>query len=255
MFKFFLKKSFFDAWDNMFALVCLNAAFIAIVAAGIWLPSLADSAPVRAAGLAFIVIAGSAWWSAAAHALTRAADSKAVRLADILEAAPAGLIPGVQFGGVAAAALALASVVMPFYASIDNFFGLFATSLSFWIFLCLALVMQYMLPWRAANGGTFRESIRASFLLFMDAPAFSLALALDGLLCVVVSPLVAFLLPGPAAAVMASCDAVRLRSLKLKWMAEPGHPPKPVPWSVLLAEDEEALGPRGFKDLIFPWKR
>jgi len=253
MIKFFFKKSFYDGWDNLLPLAGLNAGFLVLAALGIWLPAIMESTLVRVAGLVFIIMAGSVWWSVAALALTAVAGSGTFRFGELRAAFFSGLVPGLQFGAMVSVAVLLASVVFPFYSSIGNFFGLFATSLAFWLFLCLFLTLQYVLPWRAANGGTLRTALRASLMLFMDAPLFSLILAIDGLFCIAVSPLVAFLLPGPAASVLASCEAVRLRSYKLHWMTQAGTAKGRVPWAELLAGEVEALGERTLKQLFFPW--
>ncbi len=250
---FFLKKSFYDGWDNLLPLAALNAFLLALTALGLWLPATMESTVARVAGLVFLLLAGSVWWSVAAHALTTVANSGSFRFGELRAAFSAGIVPGLQFGAIVAVAVALASVVFPFYASIGSFMGLFATSLAFWLYLSLFLTLQYFLPWQAANGGGFVSSLRASFMLFMDAPMFSLFLAIDGLICIAVSPLVAFLLPGPAAAVLASCEAVRLRSYKLRWMKQSGTARGRVPWAQLLANDVEALGQRTIKQLFFPW--
>lgn len=253
MIKFFFKKSFYDGWDNLLTLAGFNAAFLAVAALGIWLPSTMESSVARVAGLFFLLMAGSVWWSVTAHALTAVAGSGTFRFGELRSAFSSGFVPGIQFGAMVSVAVLLVTVVIPFYSSIGNFFGLFAMSLAFWLFLCLFLTLQYFLPWRAANGGTFKTTIRASFMLFMDAPLFSLILAIDGLFCIAISPLVAFLLPGPAASVLASCEAVRLRSYKLHWMTQPGITKARVPWAELLAGDVDTLGDRTLKQLFFPW--
>lgn len=253
MVKFFLKKSFYDGWDNLLPLAGFNTSFLVLVALGIWLPATVESTMVRVTGLVFLLFAGSVWWSITARAMTTVAASGAFRVAELRAAFSDGLVPGLQFGAMISIAVLLASVVFPFYSSQGNFAGLFATSLAFWLFLCFFLALQYFLPWRAAHGGTFRSAIRGSLMLFMDAPLFSLMLAIDGMFCIAVSPLVAFLLPGPAAAVLVSCEAVRLRGYKFRWLTESGSTLKCVPWGELLAGDIEALGSRTLKQLFFPW--
>lgn len=257
MLKFFLKKSFYDGWDGMLALAGFNGAFLAIAAVGVWLPSLSGSPALGMAGMAIAAAAGSVWWSVAAHAFWRVADFKAVRVEDLKAAVKAGWAPGLQLGGVVAASIFFASVAFPFYASLGGFLGLFATSLAFWLFASLWLTLQYFLPLKAARGGTFVETMRTSFLLFIDAPFFALLSAIDSVLCVALSPVVAFLLPGPAAAVLVSCEATRLRLHRMRWLAgrSGGGKPGRTPWPALLADDAEALGERGLKDLLFPWKR
>ena len=54
---------------------------------------------------------------------------------------------------------------------------------------------------------------------------------------------------------LAACEAYRLRRLKLRWLPEAGAEPGRAPWAELLADEVEAFGRRGLKDLLFPWKR
>jgi len=67
---------------------------------------------------------------------------------------------------------------------------------------------------------------------------------------------VAFLLPGPASAMLAGCEAFRLRMHRLRWLkASGGNSAGKTPWKDLLAEDKEEFGERNLKDLLFPWRR
>ncbi len=255
MLKFFLKKSFFDGWDNMFSLAAFNGALLALAAVGLWLPSLTGSVALRLAGLAFAIMAASVWACACAFALYRVADGRTIALADVREAVRDGLVPGLQYGAMVTLAVAAASAALPFYAGIGGTLGVFATGLSFWLFAALWLTLQYFPAVKAAEGKPFVETMRLSFIAFIDAPGFAAVLALDGLVCVVLSPVVAFLLPGFSGAVLAACEAYRLRRLKLRWLSEAGAEPGRAPWAELLADEVEAFGRRGLKDLLFPWKR
>jgi hypothetical protein len=150
----------------------------------------------------------------------------------------------------------VASVALPFYASMGGVLGSFMAGLIFWALASIALAMQYFLPIRSARNAGFAQSLRLAFVVFVDGPFFSIALALWGLTCVVLSPLVAFLLPGPAAAVLAACEGSRLRLYKVdRLMASGGRPLGRCDWVGLLADDKEALGDRKLKDFLFPWKR
>lgn len=255
MLKFFLKKSFFDGWDTMFSLAAFNAVLLALVSVGLWLPSLTGYAWLRLAGLAFAVLAASVWACVAANALYRVADGRSLGLDEIRGAVRDGIVPGLQYGAVVTLAVAAASAALPFYASLGGALGVFAAGLSFWLFAALWLTLQYFPAVKAAEGKGFVESMRLSFIAFVDAPGFAAILALDGLLCVALSPVVAFLLPGFSGAILAVCEAYRLRRLKLRWLSNAGARPGRAPWEELLAEDVEAFGNRGFKDLLFPWKR
>jgi hypothetical protein len=255
MLKFFFKKSFFDGWDNMFSLAAFNGALLALAALGLWLPSLSGSAAIRLAGLALTVVAAAVWSCVSALALYKVAEGRVLGLDDVRRAVRDGLVPGLQYGAMVTLAVAAASAALPFYASLGGALGVFATGLSFWLFAALWLTLQYFPAVKAAEGKPFVDTLRLSFIAFVDAPGFAAILALDGLLCVALSPVVAFLLPGFSGAALASCEAYRLRRLKLRWLSGAGAKPGRAPWAELLAEDVETFGRRGFKDLLFPWKR
>lgn len=256
MFRFFIKKSFYDGWDSMFIMAAFNAALLAIAALGILIPARFDAPVIRLLGLLFICLAAGVWSSTAAFSFRRIADFGTCSLADVMQAARSGLVSGLQFGAMFAAIIATATVSLPFYASIGGSMGLFFAGLLFWMLATMLLTLQYFLPIRALTGVSFIEALRLALFMMMDAPIFALALALDGLLCMVLSPMVAFLLPGAAAAMLASVEAARLRLYKFEWLRHtPDATRAAVPWKALLADDVEKLGDRRLKDFMFPWKK
>jgi len=128
--------------------------------------------------------------------------------------------------------------------------------LLFWLVFAAALAFGYFLPLRALRGYSGFKAARTSVFLFVDSPGFALALALNAVLLIVVSAAVAFLLPGPAAAVLAYCEATRLRLAKLDWLVTTGASRSgQVPWKTILADDIDRLGHRRLVELIFPWKK
>ncbi len=256
MFSFFLKKSFHDAWDNMMVIACFNGAAIAIAATGLTVMATFDSVLVRIFGMAFIVFGASYWCAVAAFTFSSIAGFKSVKLETVRLALVSGFVPGVQVGATLALAITSALAGLRFYSSIGGFIGLFATSLLFWLFVSLCLTLQYFLPAKAGGSGGFLGTLKLSFLLFMDAPLFALALFVYGAVCIALSPLVAFLLPGPASSMLAGCEAFRLRMHRLRWLrSSDGKVAGPTPWKDLLADDKEEFGERSLKDLLFPWRR
>ena len=256
MFSFFLKRTFHDSWDNMMAIACFNGAAIAVEAAGVTIVANFDSVPVRIFGMAFMVFGASYWCAVAAFSLSSIAGFKSVKPETVRRALASGFVPGMQLGVTLTLAIAGALAGMRFYSSIGGFVGLFATSLLFWVFASLCLTLQYFLPAKAGSGGGFLETMKLSFLLFIDAPLFALALFAYGAVCIALSPLVAFLLPGPASAMLAGCEAFRLRMHRLRWLkSSGGNAAGKTPWKDLLADDKEEFGERNMKDLLFPWRR
>ena len=256
MFRFFLKKSFYDGWDSMFILAAFNAALLALLAVGILIPARFSTPAIRLMGLLFLCLASGIWSSAAVFSFSRIASFRSCSFDDVKTAIRDGLRSGLQFGSMIAAVVATATVSLPFYASIGGTMGLFLAGLLFWLLATMVLTMQYFLPIKALTGSGFIEALRLSFFMMMDAPLFALALAIDGLICVLLSPLVAFLLPGAAGATLAATEAARLRLYKFDWLRQtPGATRQAVPWKTLLTDDVERLGDRRIKDFMFPWKK
>jgi hypothetical protein len=257
MFGFFIKKAFFDGWDNLFTLVAMNAGFILLLALGVFIPPLFSPLGAAAgfgASILFL-LAGVVWFSATVHALVRVADFKSIGWAEVLEGLKAGWIPGLQLGGIAAGMALALGVGIPFYLGLGTIPAYLAGGLLFWAAVAALLVLQYFLPLHARLGGGFRKNLRKSLLLFLDNTGFSLFLALHNLISLVVSAFLAFLLPGGAGIALALDVGLRLRLLKYDWLEEhPGADRRKLPWGELLAEDRELLGTRTLRGMIFPWK-
>lgn len=256
MIGFFFKKTFFDGWDNLFTLVLLNLVFIALAALGILLPSLLRTPTLIAIVAAAVVIAAAAvWWAACVFALNGVADFRSVKPADIVSVLEAALWPGLQLGAILAAMCVLLAVGLPFYLTHGGLAGALAAGVLFWFALTAVLSLQYYLPLRARLGGGFAKNIRKSFVLFFDNPLFSLFLGLYNAVSLLLSGLLAFLVPGPAGLALALDEALRLRLYKYDWLeANPAAPRRAVPWDELVAEDRELVGKRSLKGMIFPWK-
>ena len=66
------------------------------------------------------------------------------------------------------------------------------------------------------------------------------------------------MLPGFTGVLLAPVNALKLRLYKYDWLEE--HPEltpqerKHIPWYELIADDNEAIGPRTFKSFFLPWK-
>lgn len=255
MLRFFLRKTFYDGWDHLFMLAAYNGAALAVAALGIWVPTLADSVALRLVGLVFACMGLSVWSAAAGYACWELANFRPFSW-DLAKKGLAWAVrPGLQLGAVVTAAVLVASVVFPFYATMGGFVGLFAMSLAFWCFLGLGLTLLYAIPARLALGCGFRASLKTAFMMVVDSPLGALGLALHGLACLALSPFVAFLLPGPAAALLGTAEATRLRLKRFDWLRAQGGRRAKTPWAELLADDEEAVGRRTLKELVFPWKQ
>ena len=257
MIGFFAKKAFFDGWDHLFSLVLLNAGSIALLALGLLVPPLLapSGAWLSLAFACLCALLGAVWFSACVFALRAVADFGQLTLGSVLAALKEGLLPGLQFGGLALGIYAALRVGVPFYLASGGFLGALAAGLLLWVGVVLLLALQWYLPLRARLGGGFAKNLRKSLVLFFDNGLFSLFLFLYDAFGLALSFFLAFLVPGPAGVALALDDALRLRLYKYDWLeANPGARRRDVPWESLLTEDKELVGKRSLKGMLFPWK-
>jgi hypothetical protein len=256
MIGFFIKKSFFDGWDNLFSLVALNSIYLIILIVFIILPlgSGLGNAIVLASTMVGIV-AFSVWHSLIAFVVRDAVDYRSIGFKTSIAKLAIAWKPGMALGLVNVLLWFAGTVAIPFYIMQNNFIGLFLASLLFWVSIVVLVASQYFLPLIARRGGTIRANIRIALSLFLDNIGFSFFLALHGTITLVASILMAFLAPGFAGLSVSAAVAVKLRLKKYEWLEATGSKDrKHIPWNELLEEEQELVGKRTLKGMIFPWK-
>jgi len=256
MIGFFIKKAFFDGWDNLFALAAFNIVHLVLLIVFIALPlSLGAGDALAVAGLVAGILAISVWQSLSAFAMNDVSDYRSVGVRSSLANFGKAWKPGLVMGLLNIVLWFSFTIGIPFYLSQKGFVGVFLGSLLFWTCAVAILASQYYLPLEARRGGGFRKNAKVSMMLLLDNPGFSLFLFGYNLITLVVSTLVAFMAPGLAGLALASADAVKLRLKKYEWLERnPGADRKRAPWADLLEEEKELVGERTLKGMIFPWK-
>ncbi|MEI6386264.1 MAG: hypothetical protein WCQ50_06500 [Spirochaetota bacterium] len=257
MVSFYLKKAFFDGWDHLFGLAALNAVFLALAFGGISLAAVLPTAIGMALGIV-LWFGLSIVFAATVAATMRWSDYGDFQFGELFGILGKALVPGLQFGlFVGMAVLALAFTV-PFYMG-KGLLGAGLAGLILWLSIAWIIGLQFYLPLCFRLGGGLRKNLRKSFLLLLDNLGISAFLFVWSLLTLVVSPLLAFLAPGPAGVALAWNDALRLLLLKYDWREAhkgevSGSKAIPVPWKELFVEEEERVGKRSLKGMFFPWK-
>jgi hypothetical protein len=253
---FFVKKAFFDGWDNLFQLAAFNAVHLALFSLLIVLPAALGGGTfiMLACGL-LGVAAISVWQAVCVEEMNEAAEYKSPSFRKALGSLKKVWVPGLISGGIFLLVGFSLTVGIPFYLLQKNIFGMAAASLLFWMSVAAILTMQYFQPLMTRRGGGIKANLKASITLFLDNPGFSFFLFFHSAISLGLSLVVAFLAPGPAGIALGCSDAVKLRIKKYEWLeAHPGANRKKIPWAELLAEDKELVGTRTIKGMIFPWK-
>lgn len=256
MVAFFIKKSFFDGWDHLAGLTLVNVGFLVCL-----LPLLLLGIPGLLPIFSFVLLALSLllaviWYAFSCLVTRRFADFSDFHLAEAIATLRQALVPGLQLGLSILGIVAIAMVGLPFYLSRGLLGGL-AAGIILWAALAFFIAFQYFLPLKSRFGGGFIKNLKKSFILFFDNPGFSLFLFVWSLGTLLLSAFLAFLVPGGAGVALAHNDALRLRLRKYDWLEgqkeQVGRRVK-VPWKELNAEDDELVGKRTLKGMIFPWK-
>lgn len=257
MFLSAIKKSFFDLWDHLFFALAVNLVFTLTVLglgslsflvqgwgpAGLFLYSplpflaaalLGGVASFWAKDIAFT--GGARFLDLPAHFLSSWKPSLVFGLAWLILAA--GLIFGV-----------------PFYATLNEIGGfVFGVVMAWLVFFAAGMGLFYP-GLNAQVEPQIAKLIKKSFLVFLANPWASLVMALGLVVGVVASVFTLGFFPGILGISLWLQVCFKFVLAKYEWIeANPDADPKKVPWSTILQEDMEKVGPRTLKSLIFPWK-
>ncbi len=257
MIGFFIKKAFFDGWDNLIGMVVLNLGFLAILLGGIYSMTLLG----ESAGLAMVLIiialglfsfysAGSAhltWGWAAYERGGWAAFVRGLRIS---------WRHALLFWLLLALDGSLLLFVIPFYLSYGTIVGTLLSVVLFWLFIALSLALLYYWPlFYSMQGDGPAKTLRKSFVIVADNLFFSLFFAFHQIVTFVISIILAGLAPGMGGILLGQSVALKLLMYKYDWLEEhPDEDRKKVPWDELLWEERESVGHRSLKNMIFPWK-
>lgn len=257
MIGFLLKKSFFDAWDNMIRLVLLNVGFLLIFSLMVTLPFLGDNPSLGSLfvlGLpGFLLL--FLYLGFISPMLQEISDYKSPELKESFALFRKNLKVILVFAAMNLVVALLSLLSFPFYMQMGGVLGSLGAGLVFWIVLFWCGSIQYFLPLMSRLGGGPVKILKKSFLIFLDNPGFSVFLMFWSLLLTILSVFTAFLLPGIASVALFHQVAFKLRLYKYDYLEEQKAGGKmAIPWDALLSEDRESVGPRSIKGMIFPWK-
>ena len=260
MIGFFIKKAFFDGWDNLFQILILNVIFLCVGFGGFFLAGAASDMMLLSMGILLATaIAEGILWTAASKMLARIASYRSFGWKDFLEAIRLTWKHGALFSLLAVGIALLFFVTTPYYFGIGNMVGFALGMLLFWLAIIILLSLQWFLPIRSQLDDNFVKCLKKSFIVFFDNPGFSLFMFFYSLVLLGLSLVCVMLLPGITGIMLAQNEAFRLRLYKYDWMEK--HPEldariarKSIPWEELIADDVETVGYRSFKSFIFPWK-
>ena len=257
---FFIKKAFYDGWDNLLQIIVLNLCCIALGFGGFFLAQkTAMIVPLSISVLVATVLAECLIAMAVSQVMAGVANYKSFSLKDLVAALSETWKHGLLMGFGISLIVILFAVTFPYYLGLGTMIGFAVAVILFWTAVVLVLSFQWFLPIRSQLDKKFLKCVKKCFIVFFDNPGFSLFMFFYTIVLLALSTVMIFLIPGIAGIILAQNNAFRLRLYKYDWLEQ--HPEldfktarKSVPWGELLAEDEETVGHRSLKSFIFPWK-
>lgn len=267
MLAFFFKKNLCDGWDNLFTIIVSNvfslALFVAAVAGIVFAqgvhPLLGAVTVVVASGIVMIPVFA---WGANARKI---ADFNTPSLPIFFRTIASVWRTAFVFGALVALLFLVALVGIRYYVELfHGLLGLLLASFIFWFLVVSLLSLQWVIPFYfLQEENSLVKSVKKGYIIFFDNPVFSLVIFAYNLLLLAISVVLFFLVPGASGMTLAATNALRLRLYKYDWIERMNETDSTfasnrrhaaVPWSELLAEDKEALGPRPLRSFLFPWK-
>ncbi len=256
MYVFFIKKVFFEAWDNLLACILLNLGFVAVIA-GFAYASIIFEPGSAAFFVSFVVLifVFNFYSGGVSGYLNELLHGRSADFADIFRFAVRAWKQNLFLALVTLFELAALFAGFPFYLSIGGLAGLAGAVTIFWVTVFWLLSSQYYFPSVFQLGGGAVKNLKKSFMIFLDNTGFTFFLGIHTLILLVISFLTAFLIPGISVILLSHQAALKLRLYKYDYLEEhPGTRGRDIPWEVLLMEEKEKLGSRSFKGMIFPWR-
>ena len=258
MFLLLLKKAFFDAWDNLGALLLSNLAVMGVMMGGLRpmfriLESRRIEAFIILPVLVLLLFVAVGTVSALMSIL---ADYRRAAWSEVPGALKSTWKHSLALGIIVTVFFGLSVLGITYYTAVNSFLALAASALLFWVTLAAYLSMLWFFAVRNRLSGGFRRLLKKCFLIMLDNLGISM---FSGLILVPLQmllwPLTAFGAFGPAGIQLYMNGALRLLMFKYDWLE--GHPEagrRDVPWYELLIDERERVGKRTLKGMIFPWK-
>ena len=257
MILFTIKKWFFDFWDNFFTIALINIGYLIVLG----LPLYFALPMVETYPLVGLLLTLSGFLIAGLY--TGGVHNFTYRIANYDKPEFRDFIPGVKKHWKISLAISAAHGIIgvllifitPFYLGLSGLLGLAALVFLFWMTVLWILASQYLFPVSFQLDTSLKKIFKKSFILFFDNGMFTLFQLIMSGIILVLSTFTAFLLLGPGSISLFRQVSLKLRLYKYDFLEEnPSDKKQQIPWRILLMDDEERVGTRSLKGMIFPWK-
>jgi len=256
MIGFFIKKAFFEGWDNLLSLGLLNLGYVLIIVATLAAPMAAPSSvSITLILLLLCIFAFYFYTGGVARFLAELIFDRSPELRNLLHYAVGLWRTSATLATITGVQLIVLAIGFPFYFSMGGVFAMAALSILFWVSVLWLLVSLWVYPVSVQLESSVKMQLKKSLILFLDNTGFSVFLGCYIMFNFFLSIVTAFLIPGFSGIQLAQQVALKLRLYKYDYLEE--HPQREkmkIPWEALLMEEKEKIGRRSLKGMLFPWK-
>lgn len=252
-----LKKSFFDLWDHLFFALAVNLVYTLAVLGILSLSFLFQ--PLGPLGLLVYLplpfLVASLLGGLATFWARDIVVSGSARFGEVLDHLKASWKPSLAFGAVWMLLLAGWNFGVPFYSELSGWVGIGFAIVLIWLFFFYLGMSLFYPGLNAQVEKRIPKLFRKSLMLFAANPGASFIMFVGLIVSLVLTALTLGLFPGILGISIWLQVWFKFLMAKYEWIeANPEANPKKVPWTVVLADDMEKVGPRSLRSLIFPWK-
>lgn len=254
---FFIKKAFFDGWDNLIGLVLFNIVFILLFGVLLYAMSLIEISGILALlAMSGVLLLFALVMGGTSGAIFNYSNYQRDSWSAFVKAFSRNLKHSLLFFVVSFLMIAVITYVIPFYLTAGKAVGLIIAVLLFWLEFLLFLGLPFYFPlMNLLPGDRPMKTLKKCFLIVGDNIGFALFFMLYNLIVIVLSVFTLGMIPGVGGSMLAAQDAMKLIMFKYDYLEEnPDADKKHIPWADLLYDEKEKVGPRTLKNMIFPWK-
>lgn len=271
---FLIKKTFFDFWDNLIAIVFFNIGFLLIGLIEIyffWLFFKIGVTFFLNFNILFILILYYLFFlisgillfvyiGAVSRFLKEIANYKHPEPLDFFKYLRETYKSSLIFTVIFITFFYVFFISSKFYLNINQqIVGFNIGVVIFVILLFFALItlfaVQFFFPLQSNFGLDVRKNIKKMYMLFFDNTGFTIFLFIINIIIFIISFITLFIFFGLSINLLLLMVALKLRLYKYDYLEE--HPDckvRDIPWDELLADDSDMVGKRTLKGMIFPWK-
>jgi hypothetical protein len=254
---FFIKKAFFDGWDNLISLVVLNLGYLIVILTlygALELFSVSVVGGIAMAGLALVL---HSFYSGALSSQTKEfAYYSRPGFNDFKRSFALIWRHALLHVFINLFLVTVIFFIIPFYLSYDSMFAFVIAVVVFWIALALLLAMMFYYPLAIQMPEDKPlKTLKKSLVIVADNLAFSLFFGVYHIFNMILTILFATIIPGVAGIQLSRQVAIKLLLMKYDYLEADGSADrKHIPWEEILFDEQEKVGKRTFKGMIFPWK-